>query len=103
MEDLKKMAATTALNTMLADRHFSICTVDAVARMLNVIPAGDAYNILRTVHRIDYDKMPAALREKIPELIQSCLGVAPVYQFKTMDQQVIEVTPRRGLLRMLGG
>jgi hypothetical protein len=104
MDNLKNLAATTALNAMLADRHFSICTIDSVASMLNVKPASDAYNILRAVHCIDYAKMPAELRQAIPGLIKECLGVAPVYEFKTMEQEVIEVGPvKRGFLRLMGG
>lgn len=107
MEDLKKMAALTALNNMLASSHFSICTIDAVAKMLNVQCRNDAYAILSTLHCIDFAKMPDELRAKVPDLIQECPGVAPAYQFKTMDRQVIEVTPGQkrsgGLLRLLGG
>lgn len=104
MEDLKKMAALTALNNMMAGGHFSICTVDSVAKMLNVQCRCEAYSILTTVHCLDFAKMPAELRNAIPGLIQECLGVAPVYQFKTMDKQVIEVAPpKRGVLRLFGG
>jgi hypothetical protein len=104
MEKLKELAAMTALNKMLADGHFSICTVDSVAAMLNVRPAGDSYNILRTVHCVDYAKMPAELREAIPSLIKECLGIDPFYQFKTMERQVIEVSPVKcGFMRLIGG
>jgi hypothetical protein len=103
MDNLKNLAATTALNSMLADRHFSICTVDRVAKLLNLNPACDAYNILSSVHCIDYAKMPAELRQAIPSLIKECLGVAPVYEFKTMEREVIEVNPvKRGFLRAIG-
>ncbi len=104
MQDLKQMAALTALNNMLAEGHFSICTLDKVGKLLGIKPAGDAYNILSSVHCIDYAKMPAELRDAIPDLIQQCLGVAPVYQFKTLDKRVIEVsTPeKKGVLHRLG-
>lgn len=104
MDKLKNLAAMTALNKMLADGHFSICTVDRVAAMLNIRPAGEAYNILNTVHCVDYAKMPTELREAIPDLIKECLGIDPVYQFKTMERPVIEVSPvKRGFMRLIGG
>jgi hypothetical protein len=103
MDNLKNLAATTALNSMLVGKHFSICAIDSVAKMLNVNPASDAYNVLHTVHCIDFEKMPAELRQAIPGLIKECLGVAPVYEFKTMDREAIEVSPvKRGFLRVLG-
>lgn len=103
MDELKNMAAMTALNQMLAGAHFSICTVDSVAAMLNVRPASEAYSILRTVHCIDYAKMPKELRQAIPDLIKQCLGVDPAYEFKTMEREVIEINPaKRSFLRVLG-
>jgi hypothetical protein len=46
-----------------------------------------------------------------PGLIQECLGVAPVFQFKTITPEVIDVTPtmksgaakKGGFLRLLAG
>lgn len=106
MDDLKQLAAVTAINHMLTERHFSICTIDKVGNLLNVKPAGDAYNILSSVHCMDYAKMPAQLREAIPSLIQSCLGVETIFQFADLKQKVIDlntVTPQKpGLLRVLG-
>jgi hypothetical protein len=48
--------------------------------------------------------MPADLRNALPGLIQEVLGMAPVFQFKTLNPQVIEVAPAKksGLLRILG-
>lgn len=105
MEELKKMAALTALNDMMARGRFDICAIRSIAEMFNIKPAGEAYVILQPLHMIYFDKMPAALRDAIPDLVQQVLGVAPVYQFKTMEQPVIDVSPpaKRGLMRLLGG
>jgi hypothetical protein len=105
MQDLKQMAALTALNDMMAKGRFDICAIRSIAEMLNIKPAGEAYTILSPLHMIYFDKMPAALRDAVPGLVQQVLGVAPVYQFKTMEREVIEVspTPKRGLLQILGG
>lgn len=106
MDDLKQLAAMTALNEMLAGSHFSICTIDRVATLLAVNPKGEAYDTLHTLHCIHYDKMPARLRDAIPELIRQCLGVEAIYRFTTLQREVIEVAPERkrgGFMRLLGG
>lgn len=113
MSDLKKLAALTAINNMLAGGHFSICTIDSVADLMG-IPRNscEAYQTLRALHCIDYAKMPAELRNAIPGLIEQVLGVEPAYQFATLTSRVIEMTPApparqeapepRGVLRLLG-
>lgn len=113
MDDLKQLAALTALNEMMASNYFSICTIDKIAQMLGVNPKGEAYNVLHTLHCIDWAKMPQPLREAVPGLIQQCLSIAPAYQFKgpptrkepelrTIIDVPIEQKPKRGLLRLLG-
>lgn len=93
-EELKKLAALTALNNMLQQGHFSICAVDDVAKLLGLQkPRCDAYNTLRALHCIDYAKMPKELRYAIPDLIQQVLGVDPVYQFKTVTRRVLDANP----------
>mgnify|MGYP003575110064 CR=1 FL=1 len=103
--DLKQLAAVTALNEMMAGSHFSICTIDRIATMLSVNVKGEAYEVLHTLHCINWAKMPQELREAVPGLIKECLGFAPVYQFKTVQPEVIDVMPSRksGFLKLLGG
>lgn len=102
MSDLKQMAAVTALNEMMSGSHFNVCTIDRIATMLQVNPKGEAYEVLHTLHCINWDKMPQELREAVPDLIRQCIGVGPIYKFKTMEQEVIDVSPARKLLRLLG-
>ena len=102
MQHLKEMAAMTALNEQLRARHWSICVIDRTAQLLNINARGEAYDILHALHYIDYDKMPRELRDSIPDLIKQCLGISPVYQFQTMQQEVIDVTPAKKLLRAIG-
>lgn len=115
--DLRELAAVTALNEMMSQRHFSICTIDTVGKLLNRNPAGDAYNILHSLHCIHFDRMPQELRDAIPALIEQCLDCAPTHRFTTVQRhRVIDITPpaaeaeperagepRRGLLRLLWG
>ncbi len=101
--DLRQMSAMTALNSMMSGRFFDICTIDSVGKMMGVRPEGEAYNILRPLHCIHWEKMPDELRDAVPDLIRQCLGVGPSYVFKTLTQEVIDVTPARKLLRLFGG
>ena len=95
MDKIKEIAALTALNDMMAKGWFDICVINKVADLIDVNPSGDAYRILAVLHCIHYDKMPADLRDSIPDLVQQCLGIAPIFQFKTLNQKVIDVTPER--------
>lgn len=106
MNDLREMAALTALNNMMDKGYMDICCVDSVGALMGIKPsAHESYTLLRPLHCVQFDKMPAALREAIPSLVQDCLGVSPTYRFKSARPQVIEVSepaPRKGILRRLG-
>ena len=115
--DLKELAAVTALNAMMAKGWMDICTIRSVAEMLGRDPRGDALEILRSLHCINFNQMPKELRDEIPRLIEQCLNCAPTHRFTTVRQQrVIDITPpvapaeapredapRRGLMRLLWG
>lgn len=104
MNDLKQMAAMTALNHMMASSSFNICAVESVGRMLNgTSPAGETYDLLRTLHCISWSKMPTELRDSIPDLIKQCLGVEPAFQFGLQDMPVPAPAEKRpGLFQTLG-
>ena len=106
-DTIKQQVALTALNAMMAERHFSICTIDNIAKMLGGHVDGEAYNVLRPLHCIAWSAMPPEVREAVPGLIQACLGFAPTFRFKTMQPEIIEVSPdgsrRSRILRLLGG
>lgn len=115
MTDLKHQAALAALNKMMRDGHFSICTIDNIAKMLDVIPDPAAYATLRPLHCVDYSDMPRELYASLPTLIQQALSGAPVFQFQLSQPEPLNLTlgagqrgepatiesatPRRGLLR----
>jgi hypothetical protein len=105
MTDIKQLAAITALNNMMSKGHFSICTIDSIASMLDLNPKNDSYRILHTLHCINFADMPKEIRDAVPGLIQECLGVEPNYKFNTIGNLVkaIDVEPpRRGILSFLG-
>lgn len=113
MDDLKRLAAVTALNDMFKKGYLSICTIDTIGKMMNVDPKGEPYRLLSTLHCVHFAEMPQELKEAIPGLIEKCLMVAPTFQFpqpKRVAVDVVydvpkpgeEVEPRkRGFLRML--
>lgn len=115
MNDLKQLAAITALNDMLQKGSVNICTIDTVATMLGVNCKGEAYSILRPLHCVDFARVPQQLKEAIPGLIKECLSVEPTYQFPTDEslekaRQVVasivseqQQDPPRGLVRRLFG
>ncbi len=73
-DETKSLAAITALNHMFAGRHFDICTIDSIAKMLGVQPDKDAYNTLRPLHCINWVDMPTDLRKAVPGLVQQCIA-----------------------------
>lgn len=102
--DLKQQVALTALNSMMAGTYFDICTIDNIAKMLEIHAKGEAYNTLRPLHCIHWSAMPQEVREAVPSLIQECLGVAPAFRFQTMERHVIDIIrpPRSRFMRLLG-
>ncbi|MEJ5030087.1 hypothetical protein [Comamonas sp. MYb69] len=102
MQHLKELAAMTAVNEQLRKGHWSICCIDSAAQLLDVSARGEAYDILRALHCVDYNKMPSELRASIPDLIKQCLGIEPVYQFQSMQKEVIDISPARRMLKAIG-
>lgn len=109
--DTKALVAITALNKMFESGSFSICTIDNVAQMLGVIPDAEAYETLRSLHCVDWQKMPKVLRDRVPGLIQQALAGDERFRFELAprDQsralQVIDGSPhtRRPLLKRMFG
>lgn len=102
MHELKELAAITALNKMMQDGYLSICTIDAVAKMLHVqCQQTEEYRMLHALHCVHFTQMPVALQQEIPALIQRCLGRGPEFQFASLRKEVIEVNG--GWMRRLIG
>jgi hypothetical protein len=108
-DDLKQLSALTSLNHMMRGGHFSICTIDSVAELLGIeVRGSEAYKVLRPLHCIDWNKMPPALKDAVPGLINECLGIAPAFQFTNVQQgQIVDLTPgatpaKRSVLQLLG-
>lgn len=109
-DEVKVLAATTALNAMFAGKHFNICVIDRAAKVLGVKVHQESYDVLHALHCIDWHEMPADLREAVPGLVEKALvqgGVA--FRFQTPMRahpapgSVIEIDSpkRRTLLQRL--
>jgi hypothetical protein len=105
--DVKQLAAIAALNKMFQDGSINICAVDTVAKMLGLTPAAEPYAVLRALHCVSFNQMPAELRDQLPRLVKECLNVEPTFQFKqpiTLSEFVERVPePQRpAITRLLG-
>jgi disulfide oxidoreductase YuzD len=63
MEHIKQQAIKTALKQMFSNQSFSICTIDDLIKLTNVVPDAKVYRIMHTQHCIKYSEMPKELRE----------------------------------------
>jgi hypothetical protein len=74
MDDLNLMAAQAAVEKMFKDGYISICSADKVLALLQIVPDKPAYNILSTLHCVNFRDMPQPLQERIPELLKQVFG-----------------------------
>lgn len=81
---IKLLAAQAALQKMLSGSHFSICTMDRIIEMMGLKPDREAYDILHTLHCVDYNQMPAELIEELPTLIHRVLA-SPTFEASRLN------------------
>lgn len=72
----RRLVVEQALNRLLNERHFSICTLDSIADVLGTSRNTEAYRLLRALHCIDYAAMSPQMREALPQLINEALRPA---------------------------
>lgn len=73
LPETKRLVVTQALNDLFTKGHFSICGLNSILEVMGNPYRGEAYTLLRTLHCVDYNKMPADLRNRIPQLVNECL------------------------------
>ncbi|WP_440466932.1 hypothetical protein ACKI1H_27280 [Pseudomonas sp. YH-1] len=95
--DVKILAAEAALRKMLQGGHFDICCIKNVADMLEIIPDRETMNILKTLHCVDYNQMPAGLLAELPTLIHRVLN-SPRF-----DTSRINILESEGQLKLVKG
>ncbi len=71
--ELKQMVVLTAMERLFDEKHFSICAVRNIAKVIGAPACGPAWDMLEALHCIQYATMPAELRESIPHLVNECL------------------------------
>lgn len=103
MDTTQELAAKTALNKMMKDGYFSICVIDNIVKMGNILPNRRAYDILHTLHCVHFKDMPTELYEQLPTLIRECLNCQIVYEFETLRQQTITISPAKRFLKFVNG
>lgn len=67
------LAAQAALNKMFSQGYFSICTLDTILKMTYTIPDKTCYDILHTIHCVQYNELAPELRRGLPALIGAVL------------------------------
>ena len=86
MNAIETLVAKTALKKMMEQGYFCICTIDNILKMSGGIPNPRDYQMLRTLHCINYKDMPSALLNELPSIIQRvvespslefCIDVSP--------------------------
>jgi hypothetical protein len=70
--------ALTAVAKMLKSNYFSICTVDSVCKLIGAKANGAAYDMLNTLHCVNYADMPPQVREGIPALMREVFSQAKI-------------------------
>lgn len=72
---------------MLGGSHFDVCPITSIVSDFEIDQsrdAGVAMDILRSIHCIDYRKLPKGIVERIPELL-SCVFTGGAYPLSTPD------------------
>ena len=86
MNAIETLVAKTALKKMMEQGYFCICTIDNILKMSGGIPNPRDYQMLRTLHCINYKDMPSALLNELPNMIRRVVE-SPALDF------YIDVTP----------
>lgn len=73
LPETKRLVVKQAIKSLFEKRHFDICIVREVAEIVGARSGGDAFQILRALHCVDYASMEPELRARIPELVNECL------------------------------
>lgn len=73
MPETKRLVVQTAVTDLFEKDWFDICVLDKLLKILDGRKSGKAYDMLRLMHCVHYDRMPPDLRARIPQLVNECL------------------------------
>lgn len=78
LPETRRMVVTAALDKVLTQKYFDVCTIDTILKIMGTRKNCAAYDLLHALHCMHYDQMQPALRDSIPQLINECLrGPSP--------------------------
>lgn len=100
LDQAKRLTIELALKKLLNSKSFSICTIDKIADLMDCRATGPAYDILSTLHCIDYGDMPAELQRQLPDLIISAFN-GPIQTINIED--ILRKAAPESLVRRLEG
>jgi hypothetical protein len=69
MEDMIKETCRLALRTMFNNEYFSICTIDSLIKLTNIIPDPNSYKIMQALHCTRFDVMETEFRNKLLKMV----------------------------------
>lgn len=92
-------ALKIALKNLFKRTSFSICTIDDLLKMRQIVPDREAYRIMHAVHCVDYKEMSPDFRQY---LFNSVINMFDVDSTE-FDFEVIErMQPKRKIFNLLG-
>ena len=75
LDSFQMQAATIALKKMFEGKHFSICDLDNLIKLIGCIPNKKDYDALHCLHCVEWNDMPPDLRagvlERVVSIVQS--------------------------------
>ena len=108
LSEFHQRAAAVAVNKMLTGRHFSICDLDTLGKLLGRTQhlAGVDYQALHALHCVDWGDMDPDLRRMVREKCLELLGLPPhvvdMPEARSAEPKGAEPAKQRGILERLG-
>lgn len=84
LDAIQVMAVKAAVNKMMRDGYISICTIDNILKMTNGIPNRKDYELLHTLHCVNFMDMDPELLRGLPVILQRVVAA---------EEIVIEFSP----------
>lgn len=96
----EEAAVRVAINGLLIHRHFSICALDGILKVLGIPQGGRNYHTLNMLHCMDYADMPPAVLNGLPQVITEVLSQPSLNPNSVLVDFTIRSTGKQ--LRLVG-
>lgn len=73
LPETKQLIVQAAVTDLFEKDWFDICVLDKLLKIIDGRKSGKAYDMLRLMHCVHYDRMAPELRDRIPHLVNECL------------------------------